>query len=442
MENLINALQTVISNNLLAKSDSDLARTLGYGGRTNINRIKRNTIGWKALEKFRSSLNDILYINDETLLRMANVACSTSELIKLIKKHSNSKDPDFPFKVLHAFISHDFSFFDRDFHDTTLNDILKLERTDPEALYQILSYLYIKTAKVNFYKGNGTHHERCAAVIEPLGQRFIEIYPENGLGAASAYAYSISKIYNSEAPTLWSLITSMASMLRFFAQPVDTLNTEPDIRRLSGIGDRAYWQGKNPDEVILTWYMPGTRATNGHYEVIKIDRSSSHMENSGTVTFLSDDILTLFSKPDSGSEFGVYSWDGTHISFSWEQENADPMRTGNSWTLLKLDNSQFLRKLDRSLSDHDIMQEVMESEGFESDEKFRISDVIISREKYILEMKNRQRYSIELSQFPFLGSITPSECVIICRYTKDGTLYVIWPAIKHSIPLDMFAIET
>lgn len=441
MGNLIEALKIVLSTELLAKSDSELAKRLGYNGRTPIKRIKDDEAGWKCIANFCARLNDELFVSEETLFRMASIVLSTSEFCQLIKGHCDHKDPDFSFKVLLAFISHDFSFFDQEFRDTTLNDILQIERSDPEALYIVLSYFYIKSTHLVFYKGKASHQERCASLLEPLGHRFIELYPENGLAAASVYAYSISKIYSSESQTLWSLLTSMANMLRFFAHPVDTLRTEPDIRRLSGISDRSYWQGKNPDEVILTWYMSGSRATNGHYEVIKIHRDSGHMEDTASLTFLSDEILSVFSKPDSNSELGVYSWDGNSITFSWEKEDADPTRAGNSWTLLKLDNSQSLRILNRRLDDESIMQEVMRSEGFESDCRLQIADVVISREKYTLEMKTGQRYTLYVSEFPFLRSITPSELVLICHHIKEDTYYAIWPSIKHSIPLYLFTKE-
>lgn len=438
MENLVKALQIVLSTCLIARTDSDLAAILGYKGkgRTTIDRIRHNMVGRTALANFCIRLSNVLNITEETILKMAYVVSSTSEFSQIIKNHFDRDDPDSPFKVLYSFISHDFSFFDKEFQEITVNDILSVEHREPKVFYQVLSYFYIKASGIDFYKKNITHNERCSSIIESLGQRLIMLYPENGLATASVYGYSISKIHDKESPTLWSLIEAMSVMLRFFAHPIDTLKSESAIRRLTGIGGRAYWKGKDPEDVILTWYIPGSLSTNGHYEVLKINRETYRLENTASLTLIGYNKVSIFSKPGAASEFGTYSWDGIKLRFKWNRGNDDLTHVGNSWELQLLNNSQSLRHLDRHISDADIMQEILRSEGFESEISLQLSDVILSRGKCTLAMKSSQRYSVDISEFRFLKSITPADPIIICRLKKDDTIYVIWPTLQQAIPFD------
>ncbi len=135
----------------------------------------------------------------------------------------------------------------------------------------------------------------------------------------------------------------------------------------------------------------------------------------------------------------LYSFNDDILSFSWEDPNDDPMHIGNTLRLLSIADSQSLRKLDHSLTDDSLIREMARSEGFDYDFAMQPEDVIISRTKLILTLKNGKSYEIDIDFAPFLRNLTPQENIMVCRQLSDDRVFVIWPQIRQSIPLDLFS---
>ncbi len=440
MENydaILAALQSVLRTQLLAPSWNALSVKLGTA-RSIFYRIVEGKANQAAIQNLLSLLHEQLYIDSSSLLQMEAAITNPSDFTRVIKPEMNLDHPEWQFQAILAFILHDYSHFSPDFKNGILQNILHLERTDPQAFFNMLAYFYITACDIKFYKKNLTHKERCAAVIEPLGKKLIDIFPSNGFAAGIALNYSLSDILNAESQTLWSLVGTISSMLQAFASPLDTSEQDCNYRLLPGLSTRSYWKGNDSDQILLLWLRPGREPATGHYELFAIDSHDGNPKGIASLFLLNEEFAAVFIKSIKNSQMAMYSFDDDILSFSWEDPNDDPMQTGNKLTLLSLDDSQSLRELDRSITEDSLLREMARSEGFDFDFAMQPEDVILSRSKLTVILKNGKSYEIDIDFAPFLRNLTPKENIMVCRQLSDDRVFVIWPQIRQSIPLDLF----
>lgn len=440
-EDILSMLSAILNTQLLAPSVNALAEKLGYGvsSRSSINRIKKGSAGSGAIDTLVNRIHQRLNIDIHALMRMEATIQNAYHFEKLIKPQMNLEHNDWQFHAILPFISHDYSSFYPDFRKGDMQRMLLLELTDTRAFFNMLAYFYITSTGVKFYqKKNLTHKQRCAKIIEPLGERLISLFPSNGLAAGLVYSYSISDLFNAEAPILWSLVETIGSMLQAFASPLDSTDKESRSRLLPGLPERAYWKGKDDDKILLSWIRHGKEPASGHYELFAIEKNSKIPVSIASLFFMSDEIMSVYIKSSSRSQFGVYNFDGDSISFEWENPNDDPMQTGNKWSPLSLESSQSLRKLDRSLTDDALTREMAHGEGFDFDFAMQPADVIISRKQLSILLNDGSKYSIDIDFAPFLSKLTPAEPLMVCRQLSDDRIFALWHQIRQSIPLDLF----
>ncbi len=430
------ALQAVLRTQLLAPSWLALAIKLGIS-RSVFYRIDKGEASKTAIENLLSHLNEHLYVDSNVLLQMEAAIQNCSDFTKIMKDEMNLEYPEWQFQAILAFIAHDYSHFSPQFRDGILQRILLLERTDPQAFFNMLAYFYITSTGVKFYKNNLSHKERCNAVIKPLGERLIEIYPSNGFAAGFAYSYYRSDIYNAESPTLWSLVGTISSMLQAFASPLATVDKDCNFRLLPGLSTRSYWKGNDEDKILLLWLRPGKEPATGHYELFSIDKLSSTPKGIASLFLLNDEILSAFIKENANSQLGHYRMNGDVLLFDWEKTDDNPLQAGNTLTLLSTVSSQSLRELDRSLTDDSLIREMARSEGLDYDFALQPKDVVISRENFSMTLNNGKSYSIDIDFAPFLRKLTPNEPLMVCRQLFDDRIFAIWPQIRQSIPIDL-----
>lgn len=437
-QNILETLQTVLQTELLAPSLSALASKLGYSGRNSLYRILKGEAAEASIKSLLTRLNTHLNTDESALLRMEAAIKNASDFIRLIKPEFKQDYPDWQFQAILAFIIHDHSHFSPDFQKGDLQIILHFQRSDPRAFYNMLAWFYLKSLHLRFYDPEKPHRQRCAEIMEPLGERLKDIFPGNGLGLTTAYAYSLSNVYNAEAQTLWSLVESMGVMLEAFASPIDTAIKDCRYLVIPGLGIRSYWQGSEPDKVLLMWLRPGREHATGHYELFSVCRNSGSLKCIASIFILSEEITSVYIKRHSNTQFAVYGLQDGNLTFEWEKPEEDPMQTGNKWTLLQLSDSQSLRDLDRSLTDDALIREMSRSEGFEYDFARQPADVILTRRNLTLILKDGSRHTLEIDSAPFLQSINPSEPLVVCRQISDSREFAIWSEIRQSIPLDLF----
>lgn len=183
----VRALQSVLRTQLLAPSWNALAIKLG-SARSIFYRIDKGVANEAAIQNLLSLLHEHLYVDSSSLLQMEATIVNAAEFTKIIKPEMNLEHPKWQFQAILAFISHDYSHFSHDFRNGILTNILRLERTDPQAFFNMLAYFYIFSSDIKFYKKNKTHHkERCADVIEPLGRKLIDIFSKQRLCCRNSF---------------------------------------------------------------------------------------------------------------------------------------------------------------------------------------------------------------------------------------------------------------
>lgn len=436
-DDIFRTLQTVLPTQLLAPSMSALASALGYSGRNSFYRIIKGEAGPDSISNLLKRLEANLNTDFTALQRMEAAINNASEFRRLIRPEFRQDYPEWQYQAILAFIVGEYDYFSPEFQNGDLQTILRFRRSDPGAFYNMLAWFYIKELEPRFYDRRKTHSERCAAILEPLGDRLCDIFPGNGLGLTAAYAYSLSEIYNAEPQTLWSLVESMAVTLEAFSSPVGTADKDGRYRLIPGFTSRTFWQGKDIDKVLLLWLRPGREPATGHYELFSIDRPTGKTECLASIFILSEEIASVFTKHDSNTRMTVYDHSHDTLSFQWEDPEGDPMQTGNRWTRLSTATSQTLRELDRKLTDDTLIREMVMAEGFDYDFALQPADIILSRRKLTLIFKDDSSLSFPIDSAPFLKNLTPGEPMMVCRQLTDGRLFAIWPEIRQSIPLDM-----
>lgn len=322
MEKIEEILQSVLSSQLLAESLGELADKLGYKGRSTLYRIINGDASERAVTGICQKLNDRLFLDEESLGCMNVAIINAAQFGKIVRPYIKPKGPHPTCEVVGAFVSKDFTMFPDDFRHAYLDELLNLERTDPDAFYTMLAYFYYNTSGLDYYVRGESHRERSARILEALGEMFIRRYPENSLGIGFVYSYSKSEVLNGEAPILWSLIKTLATTLRMFGQPIETL--ERDIRFLSLLDKREYWEGSDRDALLLTSAATDFKSGQYRYEIFRIERDSRRIAYVGYFCFLSEEIVSFYSVARSAAMLGVYEFDGQKLCLTWEDPKDDP----------------------------------------------------------------------------------------------------------------------
>lgn len=440
MEKIAEPLQRILSTQLLAPSIGELAECLGYKGRSSLYRILNGTATERAVSSLCRKLNDVLSVDEDSLLVMDATVQNASHLGRTVRKYIDLRAEDAVRSVVRSFVADDFSIFPEEFVTNDLDEFLNFERNYPEEFYNALAYFYVRHKVTDFYEKALTHRERCARVMEILGAGFIDEFPENGLAVNAVYIYSRTDLFNGEVPVLWSLVRSIAMMLRFFSRPLETLRADTSIRFLPGLHRREFWKCKD-GAVAITWARPNINGSCGHYEVFRTDTASACVEKLCSITLFDSNMMSLSSPSTGPAQLGMYSWDGDTISFQWERPDDDPSGLGNSWTRLDLSRSQSLRMLDRSVSDEALSLAALAKEGFSDPIGYKVVDVIVSRHSVGLLLESGASYSVDISRAPFLRQLSPSDTVVVARRISDGRMFVFWPELMHCLPLEQFRRE-
>lgn len=436
MENIDEILKTVILSQLLAESLGELADKLGYKGRSTFYRIINGDASERAIAGICQKLKDRLFVNEDALGCMDTTIFNTSRFRKIVRPYIKPKGPHSACEVVDAFVSKDFSMFPEAFKHACLEELLDLERTDPDAFYTMLAYFYYNASGLDYYAVGETHRERSARILEALGETFIRRYPENSLAAGCVYLYSKSELFNGEAPILWSLIKTLAIVLKMFSRPIETL--ERDIRFFSLLNEREYWEGNDKGEIILTSAAADLKPGGNYYEIFRISRESGHIGYIGYLCFLSDEIVSFYSASRGSAILGMYDFDGHTFSMEWEDPKANPTTLGDKWNLLDRNYSQNLRSLDKSVSKDRLCAEKLKAQGWSELTGYKVTDVIISRERLTLTLINGKSLSISISEAPFLQKLRPEYLILIYVRESDNVPFVCWPEIMHCLPLDYF----
>lgn len=438
MEEKLEILQNIMHTALISESISSLAATLGYKSRATLYRILDGSASSNAVNDFYRKVETTLFLSGETLSNISSTINNVSRLNRILKSESNDFKTFTTFDVVKAFISHDYSIFSDEFKREELPGLQRWEKIEPDAFFAMLAYFYFKSLRINFYEGGKNHKQRCAELLEPIGEKLIELYPANAVAAESVYIYSRSDLLNVEASILWNFITSLATMLQYFGTP-DLGNIIAKNKLLVPfLYDRTYWRGNDQSELILIRAVRHNIPGSGYYDIFMIEPDSGKVENISTMTFLSDMIVCYRDKLSGNTKLAIYQIDDEFLGFEWENEDACPSLFEHHWKALSLQTSWQLRELNSHLSDEVLNEAALRADGYMSLPGYSVVNVNMSRSGVRLFLINGCIYEIAYSVAPFLEYIRPSNIVIIAEQMSNGEIFVSWPQLMHCIPLRLF----
>ena len=439
MEEKLEILQTILPTTLISPSISSLAATLGYKSRATLYRILDGSTSSNAVNDFYSKVETTLFLSEETLYNISVTINNVARLNRVLKAETEDFKTISTFDVVKAFIFHDYSIFSDKFKSEELPGLQRGEQTQPDAFFSMLAYFYFKSLRIDFYEVGKNHRQRCAAIIEPLGEKLIELYPANGIAAQSVFIYSRSDILNAETPILWNCITTLATILQYYGTPDIGNITAKDMLLAPFLYGRTYWRAKDQSKLILIRAVKHNVPGSGYYDIFTTEPDTGKIESIGAMTFLSDVIVSYRDRLTGRSKLGLYQVDDESLGFEWENEAACPSMFEHHWKRLSPENSRQLRELDRSLSDDRLNEAALLADGYKSLPGYSVVNVNMSRSGVRLYLINGCEYEIAYSVAPFLEYIRPSNIVIITERISDGEIFVSWPQLMHCIPLRLFS---
>lgn len=438
MKERLEIVQKILPTGLIAESISSMAVSLGYRSRATLYRIMDGSASTNAVNEFYRKVESTLFLSEETLYNINSTIENAAMLNRLLKSETDDFKNITVFDVLKAFISHDYSIFSDKFKSEALPGLRRLEITDPNVFFTMLSYSYFKSLRMNFYESGKPYRERCAEIMEPLGEKLMELYPANGIAALTVYVYSRSEILNAEAPILWNFITTLANLLQFYATPDIGSVVAKDMHLVPSFSDRSYWSGNNRSRLMLMRAVKHNIPGSGYYDVFTVAADNGKVESVGVITFLSDEVVSYRDKRTGISQLGMVEIDEGNLFFSWENGKESPWGADDHWTRRRLEHSQSLRMLDGGLSDGRLNEAALLSDGFRSLRDCSVSDVVLSRSGVRLSLTDGRVYEISYSVAPFLEYIRPTNDVIVAEQISNGEVFVSWPQMMHCIPLRLF----
>lgn len=436
MENIKAILPSILSSGLLSESISSLAHALGYKSRATLYRIMDGSASTKAINEFCNKLEATLFLSEDTLYNIFTAIENTGKLKRLLK--AEPKDlTNAAFEVLKAFIMHDYAVFSKDFRKEGLLGLQQLEHADSEAFFLMLAFYYFKSLNVNFYNSGETHTERCAQIIEPLGEQLIELYPANGIAAAAVYTYK-SSLFDSEAPVLWNCITTLASILQMYGTPDISRIVAKDMFLVPFLSNRTYLKSDNRSDLMLMRAIQHNIPGSGFYDIFKINPDSGKVRSIGVITFLSDEIFSYRDKETGDTHLGVFELEDGYLGFIWANNMDSPSWMSKHWRIQTSETSLSLREMDKRLSDNILNEAAMLADGHKLLTNKIIVNVNMSRTGVRLSMTDGSIYKITYKAAPFLEYILPTNDVILGQRLSDGEIFVSWPQLMHCIPLRLF----
>lgn len=441
MENISEIISNVLASEMLAPSSSTLAYTLGYTGKASLYRLMKGTAGENAISHFCKALDEKLGISTTSLYTMDTTIYNASLLLRLMKEEIDTSYKDWPYHVVLAFINHDFEGFSPSFKATHLNQLLSLEKNNKDGFFKMLFYFYIRATNIKFYRKDIPPKQQCAAILEELGGRLLEIFPENLSARTLTYIYSSSTIYDSMPSVLWNLVISGGAMLEAFANPQCYNEVQQETYILPYSEQRNYWSARDDSELLLAVLIKEGSEFSGYYLTFKVDRETCEIKPLGLLQFLNEEFMMWRKSGEQSLKVGKYSFSDDILQFHWDDSDQDPTGAGNRWHRLYKKNSQRLREIDKSIYDDIIAETWFGGEGIKLMPEYRIEEMTVTNERIYIDLANGERYSIRRSEYPFLRHVSPDELALIFTDLSDGKTYIQWALLNHRLPFSCFKKE-
>ena len=438
MNDISDNLRRVFSTDLIAPSMVGLSATLGVP-RVSLYRLMNGTASDKVVANVIGALGERLNISADDLTGMVMLADNASRLTRALRGERAASGREGGWNVVRAFVSREFGEFSERFREEELPGLLKFAEESPAEFHAMLFYYYVKSLGTSFYKRGLDYRGRCERILGPLGDRLIEMYPENTAGTKMAYSFVNAAFYDFEAPILWSFVTSIGGpTLNVFACPTMMHGTFGETILLPGTSGRTYWRCPGHEGPVLTRTVESHIQGRGIYDLFELDPATGEPENSLQLLIYEEGICQIFRYADLSMLIAAYDWaDGT-LELSWPDNAVNPTGLGDRWTVIDPATSRSIRETDRALTDAALDHAANVAQGMTEMEGMDVVDVRISRRRLILVTSGGAEYAIDRDSRPFLGSLRPDEPVNILLEVSSDTPFVVWPKLVHALPLSEF----
>lgn len=465
MDEQINILRCLIANRCFASSHSALAKELGYKGKMAVYRLMEGKAAGRTVDEIWKRIQDRYLVSDITLCNLARIFEGAKYMIGKLLPEMNRKHSEWVENLILAFVNDDYDCFSPEFQEEEVPFLKDLRKDEPDIFWGLVTMLYIRCKKIDFYQGNPKLN--LCQLVEAFDHLLFALYPER----LDAHETSFNLKKMEVDPILYQVIVNSIILFRRYTEADFTENASRSMM-LFNWGKRSFW--RKPDsgygqgsEIWLFVEQNFGRATNGYYMVLRLeagkDIQTFELQDSLMFCFWSiddeNDPLILQAGRRSGTKrewcFYSYEYESEERQFSFE---ANP-ETGNLFGLpdtlrmINLDRpadkdekvwARILKRWDESQG-CTVFQKAKEmlSERRELKDEYKLEDVQISRNKFILVIDRQGKviqYELPIEAYDFLSEITPSQRILIVRHTDDHAIYVEWPDLGYGIRLAEFAI--
>lgn len=421
---------------MLAPTGSSLAAMLGYRGRTSMQRLTEGKGSEQAVDNFCKRLSDNMRIDTSDLREMYAAIQYVKYLDSVVEKEMNKDYELWHWCVVFSFAFDVYEPFSPGFRNNILGEFLELKEEHRKFFYRMLAYFYIKNRKPPFYSSGKTHEERCGSVMKELGRLLEDVCHHNKSGEAMSRIYTETRLDGFEAPTMWSCVCRAADLIEAYANPHFFEDLVAKMRVLPDSSLRTYWSIGERDRVVLAVLVKGKWEGSGFYVAFAVDKPTLAMKGLGRICLRDDDVVDMWID-ETFNRAGSYSYDGETLRFRWDDENGVASEMCRPWRRILLEESESLRTLDASLTDHAIRTRMNESLGVMEVPGWEVEEVSIGRSLYSLSLMNGRRFSISRDD-AFVSGLTPEDRVLVYKYVDRDEWVVIWPDLSHMMPLSLF----
>lgn len=465
MNDKVEILQCLIANRVFASSHSALAKELGYKGKMAVYRLMEGKASERTVDEIWKRIQDRYIVSDITLYNLARIFEGAKYVVDRLLPEMNQEHPQWVDQLILAFVNDYYDYFSLTFQQEEAPFLKDLRKDEPEVFWGIVTIIYIRCKKIDFYRGN-TKLNFCR-LIEALDHLLFTLYPEK----ADAHEISFNLKELEAAPNLYKAIVDSIILFRRYTE-ADFAENASRSMMLFNWGKRSFWRKSDScyeqgSEVWLLVEQDFGRATNGYYIVLclKAGKNIQAFELKDSLVFCfwsiddEDDPPILQASRGSGAKrewcFYAYEYDEERDQLRLE---ANP-ETGNLFGLpdelqmIDLEHPQSkdekvwarILKLWDEHAGGTVFQKAKEmlSDRIELKDEYKLTDVQISRNKFTLVIDHQGeivKYELPIKAYNFLSEIAPSQKVLIVRHTDDNEIYVEWPDLGYGIRLAEFAI--
>ena len=465
MNDKVEILQCLIANRVFASSHSALAKELGYKGKMAVYRLMEGKAADRTVDEIWKRIQDCYLVSDITLYNLARIFEGAKYGTDRLLPEMNQEHPQWVENLILAFVNDYYDYFSPIFQREEVPFLKDLRKDEPEVFWGIVTMIYIRCKKIDFYRGN-TKLNFCQ-LVEALDHLLSTLYPEK----VDAHEISFNLKELEAAPNLYKAIVDCIILFRRYTEADFTENASRSMM-LFNWGKRSFWRKSDScyeqcSEIWLLVEQDFGRATNGYYMVLRLkagkDIQTFELKDSLAFCFWSiddeDDPPILQASRGSGIKrewcFYAYEYDEERGLLSLE---ANP-ETGNLFGLpdtlqmIDLEHPQSkdekvwarILKLWDEHAGSTVFQKAKEmlSDRIELKDEYKLTDVQISRNKFTLVIDRQGKIikcELPTKAYDFLSEINPVQKILIVKHTDDNEIYVEWPDLGYGIRLTEFAI--